>query len=369
MAKRDYYEILGVGKGTSQDDMKKAYRKLALKYHPDRNKDPGAEEQFKEISEAYAVLSDKKKRAQYDQFGHAGFDRMYSQEDIFRSVNFEDIFREFGFGSGGGFGGGLFDMFFGGMGESRRNNDLRVDIEVTLEKAAKGSEEAITIPRMAMCHKCNGTGAAKGSNVVICDSCGGRGKIRSVRSMGFAQFATVTTCDRCGGQGRFPGKPCDECRGQGGVRTNERIKVNVPAGAESGTQLRLSEMGSYEQGNVGDLYVVVHVKRHETFSREGDSLYCEVPISFGRAALGGEVEVPTINGNAKLKIPPGTQTHSLFRLREQGMPRIGQSGRGDEIVRVIVQTPRRLSKKQKEALKELGGVEKGKKGFFDSMFG
>ncbi len=369
--KRDYYEVLGVEKNSPPEDIKKVYRKLALKYHPDRNKESGAEEKFKEISEAYAVLSDPKKRAQYDQYGHAGFDQMYSQEDIFRDVNFEDLFREFGFGGGGGFGDGIFDMFFGGTGGPRRkNNNLRTDVGITLEEAYKGKEVKITIQRNSPCQKCNGSGAQKGSGNVTCNKCGGSGRMRSVRRMGFAQFSTVTTCDKCNGRGEVPGKQCKACGGNGGVQKREDIKVKIPAGIDNGVPLRIAGHGNHEPGNEGDLYVVVHVKPDKRFRRDGENLYCEIPVSFAHAALGGEIDIDTVDGHAKLKIPPGTQTHSLFRMRGQGMPRMNGNGSGDIIVRTIVQTPSKLSKEQKDALKKhFYGVEREKKGFFDSMFG
>lgn len=373
MTKRDYYEVLGVGKTASLDEIKSAYRKLALQYHPDRNKESGAEERFKEISEAYAVLSDSEKRAKYDQFGHEGFDRMYSQEDIFRNANFEDIFREFGFGfgnSGGfGFGGSMFDSLFGGMGGGRQNNDLRADVEVSLQQAAKGLDYPIRVQRNKPCNECSGTGS-KGGRRTTCSKCKGRGQVRTSRSMGFANFMTVTACDKCGGQGTVPDKPCSRCRGSGSVGSEENITVKIPAGIEDGAYLRVSGQGNYSNGERGDLYVVVHVAPHEFFRREGDNLYSEIPISFAHAALGGEVEVPTLEGKARLTVPAGTQTHTLFRLAGQGMPRVRGRGNGDLIVRVIVQTPSNLSQKQRDALKEFADVEqKKKKGFFDSMFG
>ena len=374
MTKRDYYEILGVGKTAPLDEIKAAYRRLALEFHPDRNKDAGAEERFKEISEAYAVLSDAEKRKKYDQYGHEGFDRMYSQEDIFRNVNFEDLFREFGVGFGGsgggfGFGGDIFDLFGGmGGGRQRRNNDLRYDAELTLEQAAKGLEQEVFVPRNRPCSECGGSGALGGRRIT-CSKCGGRGQVRSSRKMGFTQFMTVSACDKCGGTGTVPEKPCRKCGGSGAIRSDERLTVKIPAGIEDGSYLRVAGQGNFEAGESGDLYVVVHIPPHEFFKRDGDDLYCEIPISFGKAALGGEVEVPTLSGNATLTVPAGTQTHTLFRLRGQGMPRVRGRGGGDLIVRVIVQTPSGLSQKQKDALKEFPDAEqKKKKGFFDSMF-
>ncbi|MFH0817281.1 MAG: DnaJ C-terminal domain-containing protein, partial [Candidatus Micrarchaeota archaeon] len=292
-----------------------------------------------------------------------------------RNANFEDIFKEFGFNFGesggsfsGGFGGDIFD-FFGGGGGRRQNNDLRYDAQITLEQSAKGFEQEMTIPKNVPCSECRGTGAFSGKRIT-CSKCGGRGKVRTARRMGFAQFMTVANCEKCGGAGSVPEKACKKCEGTGSIRSNERITVKVPAGIEDGTYLRVSGQGNYEGGEAGDLYVVVHVAPHEFYKRDGDDLYCEVPISFGKAALGGEVEVPTLNGKAELSVPSGTQTHTLFRLRGQGMPKVRGRGSGDLIVRLIVQTPTELTQAQKDALKEFTSVEqKKKKGFFDSMFG
>ncbi len=375
MTKRDYYEILGVAKTASADEIKQVYRKLALQYHPDRNKEPGAEDKFKEISEAYAVLSDQQKRSKYDQFGHEGFDRMYTQEDIFRNANFEDIFREFGFGfgdSGGGFsfGSDIFDSFFGGMDGGRSRSDLRADIQISLEQAAGGTEQVLVIPRDKACGECGGSGAAKGSRRVTCSKCGGRGQVRSARKMGFAQLMTVVACDKCKGQGSFPEKPCQRCKGNRSLHSEEKITVKIPAGIEDGAYLRLNGQGNFGDGEAGDLYVVVHIAPHEFFKREGDDLYCEIPISFAKAALGGEVEVPTIGGKATLTVPAGTQTHTLFRLRGQGIARARGRGTGDLIVRAIVKTPANVSPELKEALKKTENIaEKERKGFFGNMFG
>ncbi|MCX8175282.1 MAG: molecular chaperone DnaJ [Candidatus Micrarchaeota archaeon] len=373
--KRDYYEILGVPRNATKEQIKDAYRTLALKFHPDRNKEPGAEEKFKEISEAYAVLSDDEKRAVYDQYGHAGFDARYSQEDIFRSANFEDLFREFGF-SFGGMGGSpfedlFFSSFFGGSPRSRRASgrgaDLRYDLYITLEEAASGTEKEISFKHNSRCNRCSGSGAEPGSRISACQKCGGSGQIRQSRRLGaFGSFSSISTCPACAGNGEKPEKPCRDCRGSGSVITSEKVSVEVPPGVDSGSQLRLAGLGERGPAANGDLYVFVHVKEHPVFRREGDDIHLDVPISFSQAALGAEIEVPTLTGKAKLKIPAGTQTHTIFRMRGEGMPRLRGRGKGDQLVRVIVRTPTNLSEKQKRALSELGDTPK--KGFFDGMF-
>jgi molecular chaperone DnaJ len=366
--KRDYYEVLGVQKGAGKDEIKQAYRKLALQFHPDRNKDKGAEERFKEISEAYAVLSDEAKRAKYDQYGHAGFDQMYSREDIFRNADFsdfEDVFSGFGddpfgvFGSmfGSGFGRGR-----GGGGRRREYGaDLETAVEITLEEAAKGLKKDISYNRTKACSKCRGTGSEPGSERRTCGSCGGRGQVQQTRRAGPMAFYTVTTCGKCRGEGTIVENPCGGCRGQGKESTNEHIKVNIPSGVQNGMRLRLDELGEYGRDKPGDLFVRIYVKPHPQFQRDGDNLYLEAPLSFARAALGGEIEVPTLFGKANLHIPPGTQSHTIFRMKDEGMPRIGHGGNGDELVRVVIDVPKKLNKRQKELLQELEAEDKEKK--------
>lgn len=372
--KRDYYEILGIPKNASADAIKDAYRTLALKFHPDRNKDAGAEERFKEISEAYAVLSDTEKRATYDQYGHAGFDQRYSQEDIFRNVNFEDLFHEFGFGFGGGspFEDMVFSSMFGGMGGGRRRNgrgsDLRYDLHLTLEDAAKGGSHELSFRRNKECLRCRGSGAEPGAKVSSCQKCGGHGQVRSSRRMGpFGSFTSVATCPSCGGRGQKPTKECKECGGRGAVEASEKFSVDIPSGVGTGMRLRLEGLGERGPSGSGDLYVFISVKPHNVFARDGDDIFLETPISFSQAALGAEIEVPTLFGKAKLRIPAGTQTHTTFRMKGEGMPRMRAKGKGDQLVRVIVRTPTALSDKQKKALSELGDDEP-KKGIFDQMF-
>ena len=369
--KRDYYEILGVKKSASKDEIKDAYRALALKYHPDRNKDAGAEDRFKEISEAYAVLSDDEKRATYDQYGHSGFDQRYSQEDIFRNANFEDLFREFGFG---GMGGSPLDdlfssAFFGSRGRRGRGRgaDLRYDLHISLEEAASGMEKELSYRHNKRCERCKGNGAEPGSKISACQKCGGRGQVQVVKRLGaFGSFTSVTTCPACAGNGSRPEKVCQECNGSGSQITNEKISVDIPAGVDTGSQLRLAGLGERGPGSNGDLYVFVTVKEHPVFRREEDDIYLESPVSFSQAALGAEIEVPTLTGKANLQIPPGTQTNTVLRMRGEGMPRVHGRGKGDQLVRVIVRTPTNLSEKQKKLLSDLGDTPK--KGFFDGMF-
>ncbi len=357
MDKRDYYTVLGVSKNASKEDLKSAYRKLALQYHPDRNKEPGSEEKFKEISEAYAVLSDDEKRKQYDLFGHAGIGQRYSQEDIFRGVNFNDIFRDLGFGFGGF--NSIFDVFFGGQRPRtygpQRGANLRYDLEITLEEVASGVEKAITLPRNETCDVCQGNGARPGTEPQTCSHCKGTGRVEHARSTGFAQFIQVATCNQCRGTGKIIESPCNTCRGTGLVSRERRIEVNIPSGVENGSRLRLSGWGEagVRGGPPGDLYVVVHVKPHEVFQRNNSDLLTEVPIGFSQAALGAEIEVPTIEGKAKLTIPSGTQTHTVFRLRGKGLPRVRGFGRGNELVRVIVKTPTKLTSNQRQLLLDL----------------
>lgn len=361
--KKDYYEILGVPRNATKEEIKKAYRRLALKYHPDRNKSPEAEEKFKEISEAYAVLSDDEKRRLYDMYGHAGIDSRYSQEDIFRGVNFEDIFSDLGFGN-------IFDFFFGGRHRDRpkKGPDLRIDISITLEEAYKGGEKLIRFSKFEVCGSCSGSGAAPGG-MATCPECGGSGNIGYTRRTPFGVFSQYTTCSRCGGSGRVIVKPCRECGGSGRIRVERKLKVKIPAGIESGARLRVPGEGEAGKDGAppGDLYIVVHVKEHELFRREGDNLFVDVPISFSQAALGGEIEVPTLDGSARLNIPAGTQTHTVFKLRGRGMPRI-RGGKGDLYVRVIVKTPEKLTPEMRKLFERLAELENSKKkGVFERI--
>ncbi len=375
-AKRDYYEILGVPKGASADQIKQAYRRLALQHHPDRNKAPESTEKFKEISEAYAVLSDEKKRAQYDQYGHAGFDQMYSQEDIFRSADFsdfEDVFRSFGIDPFGGFGGGMFGDIFGfrsGRGGQRGGRmreygaDLETSVEITLEEAAKGLKKDISYHRSKACSRCSGSGSEPGSSRSTCPACNGRGQVQQTRRAGPMAFYTVTTCGRCRGEGTTVEKPCRSCGGSGKASSNEHIKVGIPPGVQSGMRLHLDGLGEYGRDGPGDLFVRVYVRQHERFERRDDDLWMDAPISFARAAMGGEIDVPTLTGSAKLHIPLGTESHTVFRLKGEGMPRLGRGGKGDEMVRVLIDVPKKLSGKQKELLRQFDEEGKKKEGLF-----
>ncbi|MEM3737586.1 MAG: molecular chaperone DnaJ [Candidatus Bathyarchaeia archaeon] len=378
MSKRDYYEILGVPRNASLDEIKAAYRKLALQYHPDRNKSPEAEEKFKEISEAYAVLSDEEKRRQYDSFGHEGIHGRYTTEDIFRGADFSDIFKDLGFGFGGF--EDIFNMFFGRQPYRRphetyrpvRGADLRYDLEISLEEAASGVESQIQVPRDERCSLCNGSGAQPGTQPVKCQKCGGTGQVQYKRVSGWAQLIQIQTCNLCGGKGVRVESPCRICHGTGIVRRTRTLQIKVPAGVDSGYMLKLRGEGEAgpNLGPPGDLYVVVHVKPHKIFERDGSDIICETSISFPLAALGGEIEVPTLNGKVKLKIPAGTQSGSVFRLKGRGLPKLGEFGRGDELVKVHVQVPTKLSERQiallRELAKEMGeDVAVKKRGFFN----
>jgi molecular chaperone DnaJ len=365
--KRDYYEVLGVDRGVSVDDIKKAYRKLAMKYHPDQNKEPGAEEKFKELSEAYAVLSDEQKRSQYDQFGHAGM-QGYTDADIYNNINFNDIFRGMNFGDSDN----LFDLFFGGRGrrDAGRGADLRYDLEVDFKEAAFGADKEIVFPRMDTCETCHGSGAKPGTRVNNCSACGGTGQVRQVTQSLFGQMVRVGPCGKCRGKGRTFDTPCPECRGTGKSRHVRKLTVKIPAGVEEGLQLRIG--GEGEPGTQGmppgDLYVVVHVKSHPYFQRYGDDILCVMPISVAQAVLGDEVEVDTLNGRAKLKIPPGTQSDTTFRLRGEGIQSLRSRGRGDMHVKVVVKVPTRLNDKQKKLYQELAADEKVSKNKDKNIF-
>lgn len=363
--KKDYYETLGISRDASKDELKKVYRELAKKYHPDVSKDPNAAEKFKEISEAYAVLSDNDKRMQYDSFGYDGIHQRYTQDDIFK-----DMFRDFDFNIFRGFGGfeDVFNTFFGERGFGGRREyrgpvsgeDIRHDMEIILEDAAFGVEKTINVPRTEKCRKCNGSGA---ESIKTCSVCHGSGQIKNVRTHGYSQFVTITTCSNCRGNGNIIEKECEGCNGKGFVERTRKISIKIPAGADDGTSLRISNEGQagVRGGPPGDLYVVVHVKGHPVFKREGSNIIYELPISFAQAALGDEVSVPTLNGNVKLKIPKGTQTHTVFRFKGKGIKNLRDSRKGNELIKVVVKTPEKLDERQKELLCEFEGISK--KGF------
>jgi len=356
LEKKDYYETLDVSKNARKEEIKNAYRKLALKYHPDRNKSAGSEEKFKEISEAYAVLSDDQKRSQYDQFGHAGIRGRYTNDDIFRSTNFDEIFRDIG-GGFGGFGS-IFDMFFGGGGGEQRptrGQDLVYETEIELIEAAKGLTREIEIPRSGRCDRCTGLGAEPGSSPRKCSTCGGAGQVRRVMSAGFAQVVRLEACRSCGGQGTIIDKPCTSCRGNGVVQVRRKIEVKIPQGIEDGARLRMRREGDAPVGGgaPGDLYVFVHVKPHPSFQRQDSHLVHERKITFTQAALGANLEVPSLDGHVKLKVPSGTQAGTVFRIKGKGMPKLQGYGKGDLYVKVDLVVPTKLSSKEKRLLTEL----------------
>lgn len=378
MAKRDYYEVLGINREASPDEIKRAYRSLALQYHPDRvapEKKKEAEEKFKEMSEAYAVLSDPKKRVQYDQFGHAGIDATYSYEDIFRGADFtgfEDILRGFGFGES--IFGDLFDFFGTGRGRGRRATrgaDLEYTQSITLEEAASGTEKGIGIFHTVTCSKCGGTGAKPGTGKKTCPQCQGTGQVSYGRG-GLFTFSFSQTCSRCGGSGEVIETPCAVCNGRGKVKKSSSISLKIPPGVDTGTSIRVRGKGEAGElgGPSGDLYVVIHVKPHEIFEREGDDLYTEVPILFTTACLGGEIEVPTLKSSVKMRVPPGTPTGKVFKLRGKGMPSLHGRSQGDEYLKVIVQVPSKLTSEEKKVLEEFRTLERERsKGIFKKMFG
>jgi len=372
MSKRDYYEVLGVSKGADEKEIKKAYRREAMKHHPDRNPDdPTAEGKFKEASEAYDVLTDPRKRAAYDQYGHAGVDPSMGGGG-FSGANFSDIF------------GDVFGDIFGGGGRGRggpqRGSDLRYTLDISLENAVKGATVEIRVPSLSTCETCDGSGAKKGSNPTTCGTCGGAGQVRM--QQGF--FQVQQTCPTCRGRGKTISDPCGSCRGQGRVEKTKTLSVKVPPGVDTGDRIRLSGEGEAgpEGGPPGDLFVQMSVRQHPIFERDGKDLYCEVPITFADAALGGDLDVPTLDGRVKLKIPPETQTGKLFRLRGKGVKPVRGGSVGDLLCRVVVETPVKLNKAQKALIEELrdslgeGGKTQsprqtswfeGVKNFFDDM--
>jgi len=367
MAKRDCYEVLGIERTAAPDEVKKAYRRLAIKYHPDKNPgDKTSEEKFKELGEAYEILSDPEKRALYDQHGHAAFDR---RAGAYAGGNFHDpfdIFREV-FG-----GGGIFEDLFGGgradPTQPQRGNDLRYDMEITFEEAAHGCEKEVTVSKADACDTCQGSGAEAGSRIRMCPSCGGRGQVLNSRGI----FNIAQTCPHCQGAGRVLDKPCRSCHGEGRRERSSKIKLRIPAGVDSGSRLRSAGNGEagFRGGPPGDLYVVLHVQSHAIFQRDGDDLLCEVPVSFVQAALGAEIEVPTLDGAAAVKIPAGTQPGTMFRLKGKGVKNVQGYGCGDLHVRINVEVPSHLSAPQKAKLQEFATLCSGKEnpisqGFLD----
>ena len=344
MIKRDYYEVLGVSRGAGDEEIKKAYRKLALKFHPDKNPDDRhtAEERFKELVEAYQVICDPDRRSLYDRFGHAAFESGGPGAGFDFNAGFEDII------------GDLFgDFFGGGRGRARRGQDLRYDLEITFEEAAFGCDKTIVVPRLGACDTCGGSGAKPGTRPQTCNQCRGTGQLRF--QQGF--FSIAKTCGHCNGSGRVVATPCATCGGGGAQRREHRLNVRIPPGVESGSRLRLRGEGEPGSGgSSGDLFVVLRVREHPFFVRDGADVVCDVPVSFAQAALGTEVDVPTLEGTMKLKIPAGTQSGQLFKLRGKGVPDLNGYGRGDEIVRLLVETPRKLSAQQRKLLEEFARI-------------
>jgi molecular chaperone DnaJ len=347
MAKRDYYEILGLSRDASDEDIKKAYRKMAMKFHPDRNPDSkDAEDKFKEAKEAYEILSDSQKRAAYDSYGHAGVDPSAAGAGA-GGANFADAF------------GDIFGEIFGGGGGGRRSNvyrgaDLRYNLEITLEEAARGTETRIRIPTMDECETCHGSGAKPGTQPKTCQTCGGHGQVRM--QQGF--FSIQQTCPKCHGSGKVVSDPCGTCSGVGRVKRQKTLSVKIPAGVDEGDRIRLSGEGEAgaNGGPTGDLYVVIHLKEHSVFQRDHNDLHCEMPISFTTAALGGEIEIPTLDGAAKIRVPAETQSGKVFRLRGKGIKGVRSGTHGDLLCHVVVETPVNLTPRQRELLEELEAI-------------
>lgn len=368
MAKKDYYEVLGLEKGASDDEIKKAFRKLAIKYHPDKNQgDKEAEEMFKEINEAYQVLSDPQKKAQYDQFGTSDF-------------NGGGFDGGFDFSEMGGFGD-IFESFFGGgFSSGRRKNgpergaDIEYTLNLTFEEAVFGAEKEVAINRHERCETCSGNGSKPGTTPKGCDKCGGTGQVRVQRNTPLGSFVSVNTCDKCGGKGKLVTDPCPTCKGTGKERKHRKIKINVPAGVDTGNVIPLRGNGEHgaNGGPPGDLYVNIRVASHPQFKRKGNDIFIDRHISFAKATLGCEIKVPTVDGEVKYDVPAGTQSGTVFRLKGKGVPRVNSTGRGDQYVNIIVDIPKALTDKQKEALKlfmEASGesLDDGKKSFMNKI--
>ena len=376
--KRDYYEILGVNKSASVDEIKKAYRNLAMQHHPDRvphEKKKEAEEKFKEISEAYAVLSDSQKRSLYDQYGHSGIDQRYAYEDIFKGADFGSVFGDL---KNSGFGGGMFEEIFGDLGfdifgggrfsppRARKGRDLQIETDITLEEAYSGSEKTITVPRYETCSTCQGSGAKPGSKKTTCGQCKGQGQV--IMSSGFFQIRQ--TCPKCRGEGSIIAQVCPACQGEGRGRITRKIEVKIPAGVDTGSSLRIRGEGEAGTQGRGDLYVLINVLSNPDFERHNNDILNEVKISLSKAILGGEAEVATLSGRVKMKIPPGTQAGKIFRLKEKGFPDPHSYTRGDQLVRVKVEIPEDLTSAQKKLIEEFAasrGEDTERESFSDKV--
>ena len=381
-AKRDYYEVLGVSKNASEDEIKKAYRKLAFKYHPDKNKgDKAAEEKFKEASEAYEILSDAKKRKTFDQYGHTGLNGAFGQGDF----NMNDFFRHHQTDLGDVFsqifgGGSIFEDFFdfggtsrrGGRQRAQRGNDLQIRLKLTIEEIAKGTPKKIKVKRKDVCNSCGGTGARTGS-MKTCSSCAGRGQVRQVSHSLFGQVVNVTTCPQCNGTGTVVSDPCRSCGGDGRATSETTISVDIPAGVSEGNYIPIHGKGDVgpNNGPAGDLIVIITEQKDKFFERHGIDLVCEVPITFSQAALGDTITIKTIEGKVNLRIPAGTQSEKIFRLRGKGLPELHSSKTGDQLVRIRVETPEKLTKEMKEVFESLKKIEKSpsSKGLFEKARG
>ena len=375
--KRDYYEVLGVDKNISDDELKKAYRKKAKLYHPDLHPgDAEAEKNFKEVNEAYEVLSDKDKRSRYDQFGHAGVDPNFNPGGAggfgggFGGFDFGDLGDIFGSMFGGGFGGGSRSN----PNAPRRGSDLEQSVTISFEEAAKGCKKTIKITRIEKCENCGGSGAKKGTSPVSCGACGGRGKVNVTQRTPFGVVQTQTACDKCGGKGKSISDPCESCNGKGLVRKTTEKTVDIPAGIDDGQAFRLSGEGNcgLNGGPNGNLIVYVNIRPHPIFERQGYDVYCEIPVTFVQAALGAEITVPTLYGKVKLNIHEGTQAGDMFKLRDKGIKRLNYSGKGDQYVKIAVEIPKELSKEQKQILKDFDAKTSDKnykknKSFFDKV--
>ena len=363
---KDFYDVLGVKKGASLDEIKQAYRKLALQYHPDRNKSKEAEEKFKEINEAYAVLSNPEKRKQYDAYGPDQFNQRFSEEDIFRGFDFQNIFRNMGFDVGdqgfSGFGNidDIFDNLFNRgsqYGQGTRGNDILARVRLSMLEAVNGATKTLTIKHIAQCDRCAGTGAEPGSKVITCPTCNGRGQVANARRTPFGVMQTITTCPTCGGSGKVPEKKCRKCGGTGRIQKDDSVEVEIPKGVDTGTRLRLRGLGDYGTSRRGDLYIDVEVEPDPRFKRKDDDLVTTIHVPFYTAILGGTIEAPTIDGSESVKISPGTQSGDTAVIKGKGVPRFNRAGVGDEIIRIQVDLPKKMTQEQEELIRKYAETE------------